>query len=105
MKRNLLMIPIAALALAGGLTACTTTSYSCSGNQCTVNLSGDGASTEIFDDSAEVSLLGIDGGVAEFAVNGQTATCEQGGSGQIGQFSITCTEVSEQKLSLTIVSG
>lgn len=103
MNRTALVLAALALALAGGLTACQTTTTTCSGNECTVNLSGAGADTEIFNDSVAVRLDSISGGSAEFTFDGQSATCTQGEALDINGYSVTCTDVTEDKLSLTVV--
>lgn len=94
-------LPVAALAGAA-LTACTTTSSTCSDGTCTVNLSGAGAETEILDDTITVELVGASNGVAEYAVDGQTSTCAEGDEQQVGEFTVVCTEVGDNKVTLEI---
>ena len=99
-SRLLLAVPAVALAMAS-LTACTSSNYACSGDTCTVNLSGAGAETEISGD-VSVSLVGASNGVAEYTVDGDTSTCAEGDTQQVGQFTVVCTEVGDDKVSLKI---
>lgn len=100
-KRMSALAAGAALAVVG-LTGCQTTTYSCSGNQCTVNLGGSGASTEVGASNTEVALVGADGTTAEFRIDGTAAQCTEGESVEVAGVSVTCTEVGEDSLSVEL---
>lgn len=100
-SRFLLAVPALALATAA-LTGCTSTSYSCSNNQCTVTLSGAGAETELLDDTLTVSLVGASDGQAEFAIDGTSATCAQGDEQEVAGYQVVCTEVGDDKVVLEL---
>jgi len=86
---------------AGALfTGCTTTQYNCQNGACTITLSGSGASTD--PDGYTVELHGADGQSADFAINGQTATCTEGEAVELGGYSATCTEVGDDRLVVDI---
>lgn len=95
---------IAALLVALGAgtlaSACTTTQYNCQNSACTVTLSGSGASTEPA--GYTVELHGSDGQSADFAINGQAATCAEGETVEVGGYSATCTEVGDDRLVVDI---
>lgn len=99
--RIVLVVPALAVAAAASLGACTTSSYTCSDGSCTVNLSGAGSDTEI-DDDVEVTLVGASDGTAEFTIDGTSATCVQGDSQTVGSYTVVCTEVGDDKLTLEI---
>lgn len=91
----------AALAVLG-LTGCQTSSYTCTNNQCTVNLGGSGASTEVGSANTEVSLVGADGTTANFTINGAAAECTEGQALDVAGISVTCTEVGDDALTVDL---
>lgn len=91
----------AALAVLG-LTGCQTTTYTCSNNECTVNLSGSGASTEVGSANTEVALVGADGTTASFTINGAAAECTVGEELQVGGISVTCTQIGDDSLTVDL---
>lgn len=93
----------AGLALASlGLAACQTTTYTCNNNECTVNLSGSGASTEVGTANTEVALIGADGTTASFTIDGAAAECTEGETLNVSGISVTCTEVGDDSLSVDL---
>lgn len=100
-SRLLLAVPVLAVA-AASLTACTSTSYSCSSGQCTVTLNGAGAETELLDDTLVVGLVGAADGQADFVVDGTAASCEQGDDQEVAGYHVVCSEVGDDKLVLEI---
>lgn len=100
-SRMLLAVPALALA-AVSLTGCTSYTSNCSNGMCTVSLSGAGAKAELLDDTLTVSLVSASDGQAEFAVDGSSATCAQGDEQQVGSYTVVCTEVGDDKLTVEI---
>ena len=96
--------------LAGGLllaplAGCSFTSDSvkCSGSSCSVTLSGDGASAEIL--GSELAFGGVQNGRATLSAGGQSVSCAQGESVSAGPFSLTCTEVTDDSVTLKASLG
>ncbi len=92
--------------LAGGLVlaplaGCTLTSHnvSCSGNSCSVTLTGDGAEAEIL--GTTVSLDSTENGRAGLRVGGASVSCGQGESVSAGPLSLECTTVTDDSVELT----
>lgn len=93
-----------------GLTACTSTSYSCSNGSCSVTLSGAGASTDLDANTfggggsgdITVALDGVDGGTATFSIGGSEGSCASGESLSVDNLQVTCTEVGEDELTMEI---
>lgn len=83
-----------------GLAGCQTTSYTCANNECTVNLSGSGASTEVGTANTEVALTGADGTTAHFTIDGVAGECTEGETLDVGGVSVTCTEVGDDSLTV-----
>lgn len=102
MSTRLLRPALLLLTLAGAtgaLAACTSsTSYSCSNDDCTVTLTGAGSDAEVGSSETEVALVGSDGTTAEFSVDGEAASCAQGDAVDVAGFAVTCTEVGEDRL-------
>lgn len=86
-----------------GLSGCTTTSYSCSNDECTVKLKGGGAETDLYDGRAVISLDGADGETADLTVNDESMTCTEGDSSDVGGVSVTCDSVGDDEVELTVV--
>ncbi len=94
----------AATLLAAGIaiTGCTTTSYTCNNDECTVTLNGSGASTDVGSSGYTVELEGADGDTANFSIDGNTATCSEGDTVDVGGYSATCTTVGDDELVVEI---
>lgn len=101
--RLVLALPVLALATAS-LAACNATSYSsrCSDGVCTVSLTGAGAEAEVLDDTLTVTLDGAADGSADFAIDGESATCAQGDELEVAGYAVVCTEVGDDKLTVEI---
>lgn len=98
-------VAIASVVLLGaglGLSACQSSSYRCVNSDCTVTLSGAGASADVGSQNYTVALQGADGERATFSVDGTSASCTEGESLQVGSYSATCTEVGENRLVVEI---
>jgi hypothetical protein len=97
---------LATALLAGGLLlaplgGCTFTSnnVSCSGNSCSVTLSGDGAEAEIL--GTTLTFGGVQDGRAELSVGGTGVSCAEGESVSAGPLSLQCTTVTDDSVELT----
>lgn len=102
--RLLLALPTVALAAVSMAACAGATSYSsrCSDGVCTVSLTGAGAEADILDDTLTVSLAGSADGTADFAIDGDSATCSQGDELELAGYAVTCTEVGDDKLTVEI---
>ena len=85
------------------LAGCTSSSYQCSNNTCTVTLKGSGSDTELFDDSVVVTLEGADGSTAALDVDGESFSCEEGDTESVGEVDVTCTSVADDEVELEVV--
>ena len=101
---------LAAGALAGGLTllpltACSFSSdnFSCSGSECSVALSGNGAEVEILGTS--LALGGVQDGRASLEVGNASVSCAQGETVSAGPLTLTCTTVQSDSVELTASLG
>ncbi len=101
---------LAAGALAGGLTllpltACSFSSdnFSCSGSECSVTLSGNGAEVEILGTS--LALGGVQDGRASLEVGNASVSCAQGETVSAGPLTLTCTTVQSDSVELTASLG
>jgi hypothetical protein len=101
---------LAATVLAGGLllaplTACNvkSDSLSCAATSCSVTLSGDGASVNVF--GTKLAFGGVDDGRATLRVGDKEVSCAQGESAQAGPLSLECTEVTDDSVKLTASLG
>jgi hypothetical protein len=99
-------VRLAAGLLAGGLllaplSGCTFTSHnvSCSGNSCSVTLSGDGAEAEIL--GTTLALGDVQDGRATLSVGGASVSCAEGESVSAGPLSLQCTSVTDDSVELT----
>lgn len=98
-------LTIGLLGVGAALSACTTTTNTCTNDDCRVSLNGSGASTEVGSSGYLVSLQGADGETAEFSVDGNDATCSEGETVEAGNYSATCTEVGDDSLVVEITPG
>jgi hypothetical protein len=96
--------------LAGGvllapLAGCTFTSnnVSCSGNSCSVTLSGEGAEADIL--GTTLSFGGTQDGRASLSVGGASVSCGEGESVTAGPLQLTCSTVSDDSVELTASLG
>lgn len=101
---------LAAGLLAGGLTllpltACSFSSdnLSCSGSECTVRLSGDGAEAEIL--GTRLAFGGVQDGRASLSVGSANVSCAQGETVSAGPLTLTCTTVQADSVELTASLG
>lgn len=96
---------VAAVLLALPLAACSFSSdnVSCSGNQCTATLTGDGAEAKILGTS--LGFAGVRDGRASLSVGDASVSCAQGESVSAGPLSLTCTTVTEGSVELTATAG
>jgi hypothetical protein len=92
--------------LAGGLllaplTGCSFSSknVSCSGSNCTVTLSGDGAEAEIL--GTTLSLGGVENGKASLSVGGASVSCGEGETVTAGPLSLACSGVTDDSVTLS----
>ena len=86
----LLLLPMA---------ACSSDNVDCSGNSCTVTLSGDGAKASILGN--ELAFAGVENGRASLSVGDAEVSCAQGESVSAGPLQLECTEVKEDSVELT----
>jgi hypothetical protein len=100
---------IARLALAGALvvalSACSfgSDNVTCSGNQCTVKLEGDGAKASILGN--QLGFAGTKDGRATLSLGDGSVSCAQGESVSLGPLSLTCTTVTDKSVELTASAG
>jgi hypothetical protein len=101
---------LAATALAAGLllvplAACkaTSDSLSCAGTSCSVTLSGDGASADVF--NTTLAFGGVDNGRATLRVGDTEVSCAKGESVDAGPLSLECTEITDDSVKLTASIG
>src|SRR3954451_19753508 len=101
---------LAAWVLAGGLlltplTACSLSSdnVSCSGKSCTVTLSGDGASGEVFNRTA--TFAGTKDGRATVGVGDASVSCAEGESVGAGPLTLKCSKMTDTSVELTASLG
>lgn len=85
------------------LTACSSYSVACSGNECTATLSGDGAEATIL--GTELSYGGTEDGRATVTVGNTSVTCAEGESVSAGPLSLTCTTVDSGSVELSASLG
>jgi hypothetical protein len=90
----LLLLPMA---------ACSSDNVDCSGNSCTVTLSGDGAKASILGN--DLAFAGVQDGRASLSVGDAEVSCAQGESVSAGPLSITCTTVTDDSVELTAEAG
>ncbi|MCZ2815874.1 hypothetical protein [Modestobacter sp. VKM Ac-2984] len=85
------------------LTACSSPSVSCSGNECTATLSGDGAAATVL--GTELSFGGTEDGRASLTVGDTSVSCAEGESVSAGPLSLTCTTVEPGSVELSASLG
>jgi hypothetical protein len=87
------------------LTACSFSSdtFSCSGSECTVTLSGNGAEAEILGTS--LAFGGVQDGRATLSVGNASVSCAQGETVNAGPLTLTCTSVEADAVELTASLG
>ena len=85
------------------MTACSSDNVDCSGNSCTVTLSGDGATASILGN--DLAFAGVENGRASLSVGDAEVSCAQGESVSAGPLSITCTTVTDDSVELTAKAG
>ena len=101
---------LAAGVLAGSLTllpltACSFSSdnLSCSGSECSVTLSGNGAEVEILGTS--LAFGGVQDGRASLNVGNASVSCAQGETLYAGPLTLTCTTVQADSVEVTASLG
>ncbi len=87
------------------VTSCTVTTHTstCHNNECTVNLSGGGSETTLFDDAVSITLDGSDGDSADLTVNQEQVSCSQGDTKNVDKLKIICDTVGDDEVQLTVV--
>jgi hypothetical protein len=87
------------------LTACSFSSdnVSCSNNQCTVTLAGNGAEAEIL--GTPLAFGGVQDGRATLSVGDASVSCAQGETVSAGPLSLTCTTVTDDSVEVTARLG
>ncbi|HEX2074774.1 MAG TPA: hypothetical protein VHF92_13395 [Geodermatophilus sp.] len=75
----------------------------CTGNSCSVTLSGDGAEADIL--GTTIVLGGVENGQATFRVGDQDLTCGEGDTTEAGPLTLECTTVQEDTVTLTATLG
>ncbi|MGY1707406.1 hypothetical protein ACI79C_22825 [Geodermatophilus sp. SYSU D00697] len=75
----------------------------CSGNSCSVTLSGDGAEADVL--GTRVVLGGVEDGRATVRVGDQDLSCGQGESVSAGPLTLACSTVTEDTVTLTASLG
>ncbi len=75
----------------------------CTGNSCSVTLSGDGAEADIL--GTTVVLGGVENGQATFRIGNEDLTCGQGESVSAGPLTLECTTVMEDTVTMTARLG
>ncbi|SCX45908.1 hypothetical protein SAMN03159343_1698 [Klenkia marina] len=92
---------LAALALAG--CSFTSNNVSCSSNQCTATLTGEGSEASILGNS--LVFAGTQDGRATLSVGDAEVSCATGESVSAGPLSLTCTSVEDDSVELTASLG
>jgi hypothetical protein len=75
----------------------------CSGTSCSVTLSGNGSSAEIFDTS--ITFESISDGRANLRVGGQDVSCTAGQSVSVAGLTLRCTSVTADTVKFTASAG
>jgi hypothetical protein len=78
-------------------------SVSCSGNTCSVTLTGDGAKAKVL--GSTVAFAGTSGGQATVSVAGHDVSCTQGQSVDAGPLHLACTKVTDTSVELSASLG
>ena len=92
---------LAAGLLLAPLTGCSFSSdnVSCSGNSCTVTLSGDGAEAKIL--GTTLTFAGVQDGKASLSVGGASVSCGEGETVSAGPLRLECSSVADASVELT----
>ncbi len=77
----------------------TTVDVDCSGDSCSLTMSGDGAEAEVL--GTTIVLGGVENGRATFRVGNEDLTCGQGESASVGPLTFECTTVTEDTVTMT----
>ncbi|WP_138757195.1 hypothetical protein [Modestobacter altitudinis] len=75
----------------------------CSGRECTVTLTGDGAEADVLGTS--VVLGGVENGRATFRIGDQEVSCGQGESVSAGPLTLACSSVTDDAVAMTASLG
>ncbi|OYN91984.1 hypothetical protein [Parenemella sanctibonifatiensis] len=107
MKKSLAKIALAAAMTTltlPALTACTSTSYTCSDNACEISLSGDGASTtiQINNQDTEVTAVAYAEGHAEFTIGADSYSLDVNQSETGAGFEVTVLEATSDSMKIRI---
>jgi len=78
-------------------------SVSCSGNTCSVTLTGDGAKAKVL--GSTVAFAGTSGGQATVSVAGHDVSCTQGQSVDAGPLHLECTKVTDTSVEMSASLG
>jgi hypothetical protein len=78
-------------------------SVNCSGNTCSVTLSGDGAKAKVL--GSTVAFAGTDNGQATVGVAGHDVSCTEGQSVDAGPLHLECTKVTDDSVELSATLG
>jgi hypothetical protein len=81
----------------------TNADVDCSGNSCSVTLSGEGAEADIL--GTQVVLGGVENGQATLRVGDRDLSCGQGESVSAGPLTLACSTVTEDTVTLTASLG
>ncbi len=76
---------------------------SCSGNSCSVTLSGSGSLVHIL--GTTFGLAEVDGDRATLRVDGRDVTCRLGREASVGPLRLTCTATTDDAVTFTVVRG
>ena len=76
---------------------------SCSGDTCTVTLGGNGSRVHVL--GVTISFESINDGRATLRVGDRTVSCIQGQSVTAGSLRLTCSTVTEDRVTFTASSG
>ena len=76
---------------------------SCSGNSCSVTLGGSGSRAHVL--GTTFGLAAIDGDRATLRVDGRDVACDLGRSVSISALRLTCTAVTDDTATFTVVRG
>ena len=110
MKNSLAKIALAAAMTTltlPALTACTSSSYTCSDNACEISLSGDGASTSITlnGQETEVTAVAYADGHAEFTIGAESYSLPLNESQTGGGVEVTVLEATSDSMKIRIAGA
>ncbi len=74
---------------------------SCSGDSCSVTLGGSGSRAHVL--GTTFALAAVDGDGATLRVDGREVTCDLGRSVSVGALRLTCTAVTDDTVTFTVV--